>query len=122
MTPAWARFTERMEVAVTATLSSATMLRVPEGGADLWRLFCALCSGRQGTGYGPQALSLMEIEAGARLYGMPLEARHVAVLQAMDRAWLRTTAKTNDAAPDGTKTLPAVSKARLTPALFDIVA
>ena len=122
MTPAWTRFSDRMAAAVSTSLEGSATLAIPPGGADLWLLFCALCGGRHGTGYGPQALSLSEIEAAGRLYGMPLEARHVAVLQAVDRAWLRAATKANDAASDGTKTLPAISKARLTPALFDIVA
>ena len=118
-TLAWSRFTGRMEAVTVAALRGGNV-RVPEGGGELWRLFVALCSARQGTGYGPQALTLGEIEAGARLYRTPLAPHHVAVLQAMDRAWLRAAMESQ--APDGVKTLPRISEGTLTPALFDLTA
>ena len=121
MTPAWARFTRRMEAAVEAALGAQGRVQVPEGGEDLWRLFCTLCGGRQGTGAGPSALALPDIEAGARMLDLPLAARHLAVLQAMDRAWLRAAARAReDDAPQGAKILPVMSKAKLTASLFDL--
>ena len=115
---AWERFTARMEALTRAAAGSGRRPLVPEGGADLWRLFVALCNGRQGTCYGPLPLTLAEIEAGARLYRLALRPHHVAVVQAMDRAWL--AAAVRSAAPEGTKTAPHVSTGQLTPALFDI--
>lgn len=118
MTPAWARFTARMEAAVTAALGGDERYPLPEGGAVLWKLFGSLCSGRQSTGYGPLPLALADIEAGAKLYGIPIAPHHVAVLQAMDRAWI--AAATPRKIPEGVTALPHLSEASLTPALFDL--
>ena len=119
MTGAWRRFTARMEEVVRDVLRGDERARLPAGGAALWQVFCALCSARQSSGYGPQALALSEIATGALAAGVALEPRHVAVLQAMDRAWLAHAVK--PPAPEGAAILPAVSKAPITAELFDIV-
>ena len=112
MTPPWTRFARRMERLAQDAARGVRGPVVPEGGGDLWRLFVALCAARPGTGYGPQPLALAEIETGARLYGLPLQPHHVAVVQAMDRAFLSALAVKAD--PPG-----RVSTIKLTVDAFD---
>jgi hypothetical protein len=107
MTPRWERFADRMADAVRATLDGRPV-PVPAGGELLMPVFADACGGRQMAAHGPQALTLGEIEAAARLHRLELEVRHVAVLRAMDRAWL-------DRAGQKAKPLAAP----LTPGMFD---
>lgn len=61
---------------------------VPDGGQLVWRWFIDLCRTRSYHGYGPNPLTYSEIEAYARLYGWPLEGRHVDMILELDRAWM----------------------------------
>lgn len=61
---------------------------VPAGGQLIWRWFIDLCRTRSYHGYGPNPLTYAEIEAYARVYGWPIDGRHVDAILEMDRAWL----------------------------------
>lgn len=63
--------------------------RPPEAGALLWRAFLDL-SGQRGFGMaGPLPLRMTDIEAYARITGLPLGARHLDVILAMDAVFLQ---------------------------------
>ncbi|MBN8998072.1 MAG: hypothetical protein J0H54_01430 [Rhizobiales bacterium] len=61
---------------------------LPAGWQPLWRAFLELHSTR-GEGFaGPVPISFAEIEAYVRLMRLPLEPRHIAVIRAIDNAWM----------------------------------
>lgn len=62
--------------------------RVPEAGRILWNCFADLSEGRRIGEAGPEPILLTEFAAWAALHKCPLEARHLAVIRALDRVWL----------------------------------
>lgn len=62
--------------------------RVPDAGALLWSCFADLCAARRIGEAGPDPIPLAEILAWGKLHRMRLEARHVAVIRALDAVWL----------------------------------
>lgn len=93
--------------------------RIPSGGELLWKWFMALHKTRQAGMAGPQPITYAEIMAYSHIYSLPIEPRHVAILIAMDQAYLETVYKKQPTTPEGVKVLPPVSKAPLTAGLFD---
>lgn len=61
---------------------------VPEAGVLLWNLFMEIGAGRTYHAAGPNPISHAEIEAHARLNRWPLQPRHIAIIRALDEAWL----------------------------------
>ena len=122
MTPAWRRFERNMAESVERVMDGAPP-RIPDGGAELFGLFLDLCAGRQIGAHGPQAIPATEIEATARLARVVLAPRHVAVLRAMDAAWLAKAMQkvAKGTGDEATKALPPKSDHALTPLLFDTV-
>lgn len=92
---------------------------VPEAGILPWQWFVQLSHARTYHGAGPNPLSFAEIETYARLYRWPLEARHIDVLMAMDRAYL-DHAYTQIAASTG-MSQPTGKRPTLDAASFDVV-
>lgn len=91
--------------------------RIPAGGELFWRWFGDL-SGTRSMGFsGYQPITYAEIDAYARLSCLALEPRHVAILRAMDRAFLDAVEKARP--PAGVKTLPPISTRPMTADLFD---
>lgn len=117
---------DRLAVLLATTLESHLAGRskpVPEAGALAWRWFADLCRTRTYHMAGPNPISYAEIEAYARLYRWPLEARHVDLILAMDRVWLEHAAKDRMEREDG-KTFDgrrASQVPTLTAACFDVV-
>lgn len=95
------------------------MVTIPAGGELLWKWFMALHKTRQAGMNGPQPITYAEIVAYSRIYSLPIEPRHVAVLIAMDQAYLELFYKKEPQGPKGVKVLPPISKAPLTAGLFD---
>ncbi|SLN19915.1 hypothetical protein ROJ8625_00697 [Roseivivax jejudonensis] len=93
--------------------------RAPEGSSVLWNCFMTLSRARSCGPVGPNPISHSEIEAWARLMRMPLEPHHVAILTAMDAAYMQHAYRAEDV-PQGTKALPRSSGHALSPALFDL--
>ncbi|NSX91468.1 phage tail assembly chaperone [Agrobacterium tumefaciens] len=93
--------------------------RIPAGGELLWKWFMALHKTRQAGMNGPQPISFTEMQSYARLTNQQIEPRHVAILIAMDQAYLETVYRKQPKTPEGVKVLPPVSKAPLTAGLFD---
>ncbi len=99
--------------------NGVVMVTIPAGGELLWKWFMALHKTRQAGMAGPQAITYAEILAYSHIYRLPIEPRHVAILIAMDQAYLEMVYKKQPEAPEGVKVLPPVSKAPLTAGLFD---
>ncbi|WP_395774062.1 hypothetical protein [Agrobacterium pusense] len=95
------------------------MVAIPAGGELLWKWFMALHKTRQAGVNGPQPITYAEIVAYSHINSLPIEPRHVAILIAMDQAYLETVYKKQPQAPEGVKVLPPVSKAPITAGLFD---
>lgn len=114
----WRRFTARMAAGLRARLDGDTQVRGPDGGSLFWEAFSDLSQGRGIGPAGPDALRLTEVQAWAALNATPLAPRHVAVIFALDDVWLEHVRTRR--APEGAKVLPAMSKGRLTPTLFDL--
>ncbi|WP_425963796.1 phage tail assembly chaperone [Rhizobium nepotum] len=93
--------------------------RIPSGGELLWKWFMALHKTRQAGMAGPQPITYAEIVGYAHLMRQPIEPRHVAILIAMDQAYLETVYKKQPQAPDGVKVLPPVSSAAISAGAFD---
>lgn len=67
---------------------------LPAGWEPFWRAFLDL-SATRGVGFdGPAPITFAEIEAYARLMRLPLEPRHIAIIRAIDRAWIDKAART----------------------------
>lgn len=81
------RLRDRLCAALQAHLAGE-LLDLPEGGVVLWNAFAALSAARNWHPIGPNPFGFAEIEAWSRLMRQPLEPHHVAILRAMDDAWL----------------------------------
>jgi len=82
--------------------------RVPEAGRTAWRWFVALTETRGRDLSGPLPISFAEIEAYGRLTGTPFQPHHVALIRAVDTAWLKVVRE------------PAAAPG-ITPDIFDVV-
>jgi hypothetical protein len=90
-------------------------LDLPEGAGVIWEMFAALHETR-GIGFnGPEPIRFAEIQAYAALMRWPLEARHVSLIRALDRAWLEHAATGGGRAASGGPAQP------VNPAAFDAV-
>ena len=120
MTPAMKRLERQLVAAVTQAKP-----RVPEAGRLLWSSFGDLHRSRDYGMAGPEPISHAEIEAFARVHRLPLAPAHVAILRAMDDAWLLKVRRAEDrgeGSDDKTaKSVPRTSTHALTPQLFDAV-
>lgn len=109
-----------LEAVLRAHLAGQSPLpSVPEPARLYWRWFTDLCRTRTSNGYGPNPIGYAEIEAYTRLYGWPLEPRHVDMIMALDRVWMaqaRAPENTGGYAP-----LPKMSDQPLTADAFDAV-
>lgn len=61
---------------------------VPEADVLFWNLFMEISASRTYHAAGPNPVSFAEIEAYARLHRWPLRPHHVAIIRALDDAWL----------------------------------
>lgn len=111
-TSALKRLERQLIEAVTGTRAT-----VPEAGVILWRAFLDLAARRSYHMSGPNPISMSDIEAYARLHRLPLQPHHVALICAMDDAWLKHVRD------DGGKgdEIRRASSQPMTPALFDAV-
>lgn len=115
------RLTNQLVAALRQNLATRRPVAIPEAGRLLWQIFGELSGTRTYNQAGPNPISHQEIAAYARLARWPLQPHHVAILRAMDAAYLDHTYSPQAKAPEGMKTLPHVSRHELTPALFDAV-
>lgn len=61
---------------------------VPEAGVLLWNLFIEISATRTYHAAGAHPIGFAEIGAYARLHCWPLQPHHVAIIRALDDAWL----------------------------------
>ena len=109
------RLTEQLVAALRRQMAGGRPA-VPEGGRLLWSIFAELCTGRTYHLAVPNPITHAEIDAWSRLTRWPLEVRHLALLRALDDAWLDIARSGKGGA------LPAVQpKQPLTPEAFDAV-
>lgn len=71
----------------------------PEGLAYLYGWFIDIASARSGNGFGPNALTAMEIAAWSQLSGHPLSAWDFGMVRALDRKWLEIYAELHKPEP-----------------------
>jgi hypothetical protein len=95
--------------------------RPPEAGIPLWNAFHRLSAQRTFHAVGPNPIQPADIVAFCGLHRLPLPPHHVAIILAMDAAWLEAAHRRTRAAPEGVKTLPPVSKRPISAALLDAV-
>lgn len=92
---------------------------LPAGGELLWLWFLDLNRTRTYHAAGPNPLQYTEIKAYAALSGWPIEQHHVAILVAMDEAWLGYFRRSSTQTPDGVKIMPPISKRPISAGLVD---
>ena len=92
--------------------------RPPEGSLPLWQAFSDLCAARTWHASGPNPISYADLDAYCRLMRWPFEPRHVAIITAMDVAWLDHVR--GKAGANGRSEAPRPS-GDISPALFDSV-
>lgn len=110
---------ERRLVACLKDMLAGDSYRVPEGATILWTGFAALSRARTCGPAGPNPIAFSEISAWMYLMSVPLEASHVRILTALDRAWMDVMYERRNI-PEGAKALPQRSKHGITADLFDI--
>lgn len=87
------RFERLMAAAIRRHMQTRGPVRLPDAGGFYWRAFADLSAARSYGPHGPQPIGLEAIEAWGRLARVVLELRHVAVIRAMDAAFLEEAAK-----------------------------
>lgn len=117
---AWSDFKRRMVSALQDCLVTRKPPRLPDGGAALWRWFTDLSRIRSYHMSGPNAVSHVEIEAYCHLHRITMQPHHVAILRAMDDAYLDHIASMRDR-PDDIKVLPHRASGEINASLFDAV-
>lgn len=118
--PHFARLADRLAAVLKAHLATGKRPLVPEAGALIWSMFCDLSAARTMGMAGPNPISYVDIEAWARLHRWPLQRHHIALLRAMDDAWIEQ-AYAKMSRPEGGKTMPRGSGQAVTAELFDLV-
>ncbi len=114
--------TDRLEKAMVAALKQALATSqsviVPPGGSLLWSWFMDLNGARTWHMNGPNPISYIDIEAYGRIHRWNLSAHHVAILRAMDAAYVEDFySKRTD---KGESTAPRPT-GEISPDLFDAV-
>ncbi len=114
--------TDRLEKAMVAALKQALAtsqsVMVPPGGSLLWNWFMDLNATRTWHMNGPNPISFTDIVAYARINRWSLAAHHVAILRAMDAAYVEDFySKRTD---KGESRAPRPSS-EISPDLFDAV-
>lgn len=103
------------------SLSTGKAVSVPPGGSLIWEWFSDLSATRSWHMNGPNPISYAEIAAYGRLMGWSIRPHHVAILQAMDNAFLTDFFAKRERASTGKKKPPLFSTKDMNPALFDAV-
>lgn len=102
MMPHMSRLRRQMVEALRVHLTSGVRPRVPDAGVPIWQAFAALSEGRTCGALGPDPIQYAEIAAWDRLMGVALRPDHVAIIAAMDGAWLEWARK-----PEAEREAPA---------------
>lgn len=107
------RLEKAMVAALEQALATSQSVIVPPGGSLLWNWFMALNATRTWHMNGPNSISYADIEAYGHINRWSLAAHHVAILRAMDAAYVehfyskRVADKENATAPRPTGEISA---------------
>ncbi|MBB3289912.1 MULTISPECIES: hypothetical protein [unclassified Rhizobium] len=112
------RLKHHMVTALKESLVTRKRPRVPSGGALLWRWFLDLSRSRCYHMNGPNPITHAEIEAYCRLYRIAMQPHHIAILRAMDDAYIDQLAVMRNQR-DGVKVLPHTATGKISAGLFD---
>nr|WP_196107483.1 MULTISPECIES: hypothetical protein [unclassified Ochrobactrum] len=82
------RLQKAMVAALKQALATSQSVIVPPGGSLLWNWFMDLNATRTWHMNGPNPISYADIEAYGRINRWSLAAHHVAILRAMDAAYV----------------------------------
>lgn len=82
------RLEKAMVAALKQALATSKSVIVPPGGSLLWNWFMDLNASRTWHMNGPNPISFSEISEYARLHRWSLAGHHVAILRAMDAAYV----------------------------------
>lgn len=82
------RLKRQLVGAVRKAHSGSSKPPIPEAGRLLWSFFVELSTARTGNGFGPNPISHLQIAAWARLHRWPIHPHHIAIIRALDDAWL----------------------------------
>lgn len=97
---------EKLLRGVLRRILSGQKAAIPEAGRGLMAIFFQLSEARAWHANGPNPIGFADIEAWIRMMGVPLQARHVAILRALDADWIEFFhRRRDDKSPDGTKAL-----------------
>ena len=89
------RLQRQLVEAVRKSLAGSQHPGIPEAGRLLWGWFLGLSATRTSNGRGPNPITFAEIEAYGRVHGWPMRQDHIAILLAMDRAYLEDADRRN---------------------------
>lgn len=106
--------------ALLLSLSSGKGVSVPPGGSLIWEWFSDLSATRSWHMNGPNPISYPEIAAYRELMGWSIAPRHVALICAMDNAYIADFYAKRGRTSAGKKP-PSFSAKDMNPALFDAV-
>ena len=115
------RLQQAMVAAIKQALASSKSVPVPPGGSLVWGWFMDLNATRTWHQNGPNPITYADIEAYGRLHRWGMSAHHVAILRAMDAAYVDDFYSKRERERSGVKTTPTISQQELTPELFDAV-
>ena len=82
-----------------ASVARQTGKKMPEPPAlppevrHLWHTFLELHRTRPSSGFGPSAITFVEMDAWQRLMRMPLEVWEVGAIRQLDDVWIESTAE-----------------------------
>lgn len=94
-------------------------LAVPWAGKRIWSIFVDLSAARGSNGWGPNPIGFAEIDAWSRLNREPVRPWELAILKAMDTAYMESA---NQRADKGQQTASQRSSgAAISAKLFDAV-
>lgn len=99
---------------VTAAVAGSKS-RPPEAGEAYWSIFCDLHEARRMGQHAPDPISYSEIRAYADMMAWPLRPQDVAIIRAMDAAYLTAMARRIAGKPDYSNAQP------ISAAAFDAV-
>ena len=114
-------FGQKMIDALLETLATGKPTRVPAGGDLIWQWFTDLSATRSSHMSGPNPITYQEIVAYSKTNRWELAPNHIALIRAMDDAYINDFYSKRAKNKDGgsVKTIARSSSAVITPALFD---
>ncbi|GAA5664520.1 hypothetical protein Brsp07_03012 [Brucella sp. NBRC 14130] len=120
MHDAAARLKMALVAALKRNLETKQAVHIPDAGRVLWQIYSDLAETRTWHMNGPNPISYEEIRSFCALQRWSLQPRHVAILRAMDGAYLEYVYSRQKKKDEGVKTIGKPT-GDLSPALFDAV-